>query len=82
MYDNGARKFALYGLGYIGCTPDATATYGTNGSLCVDMLNIAVTLFNNRLMPLVKELNGNLTDAKFSYLNPSPKPDNLSSFGK
>ncbi|XWS70962.1 hypothetical protein CRYUN_Cryun03dG0095900 [Craigia yunnanensis] len=80
LYDNGARKFALYGLGYIGCTPDATATYGTNGSLCVDKLNIAATLFNNRLMPLVKELNGNLTDAKFSYLNPSPKPVDLSSF--
>ncbi|XP_022728787.1 uncharacterized protein LOC111284368 [Durio zibethinus] len=74
LYDNGGRKFGLYGLGLLGCTPNAIATYGTNGSLCVDKLNNAATLFNDRLLPLVKELNTNLTDAKFSYLNPAPDP--------
>ena len=82
MYDNGARKFALYGLSLIGCTPVAIAVYGTNGSLCVIKLNIAATLFNDRLKPLVEELNNNLTDAKFTYLNPSGSPVDLSSFGK
>ncbi|XVF34157.1 hypothetical protein REPUB_Repub18cG0034300 [Reevesia pubescens] len=80
LYDNGARKFATYGQGLIGCTPDAIRVYGTNGSLCVDKLNIAATLFNNRLTLLVKEFNKNLTDAKFTYLNPAPNPVVLSTF--
>ncbi|XVF69960.1 hypothetical protein PTKIN_Ptkin11bG0122800 [Pterospermum kingtungense] len=71
LYDNGARKFALYGLSLIGCTPNAITVCGTNGSLCVDKLNSAATLFNDKLKPLVEELNNNLTDAKFTYLNPS-----------
>ncbi|XVE98810.1 hypothetical protein REPUB_Repub03eG0140700 [Reevesia pubescens] len=74
LYDDGARKFAVYGLGQIGCTPNSIRVHGTNGSLCVDKLNMAATLFNNRLMPLIKELNRNLTDAKFTYLNPAPNP--------
>ena len=82
MYDNEARKFALYGLSLIGCTPNAIKVYGTNGSLCVDKLNIAATLFNDRLKPLVEEFNNNLTDAKFTYLNPSGTQADLSSFGK
>ncbi|XWS52240.1 hypothetical protein CRYUN_Cryun11dG0050800 [Craigia yunnanensis] len=80
LYDNGARKFALYGLSLIGCTPVAIAVYGTNGSPCVNKLNIAATLFNDRLKPLVEELNNNLTDAKFTYLNPSGSPVDLSSY--
>lgn len=82
MYGHGARKFALYGIGLIGCTPYAISVYGTNGSPCVDKLNTNATLFNERLMPLVKELNTNLTDAKFTYLNPSPSPQDVLSFGK
>ncbi|EOY31939.1 hypothetical protein QUC31_019608 [Theobroma cacao] len=80
LYGHGARKFALYGIGLIGCTPYAISVYGTNGSPCVDKLNTNATLFNERLMPLVKELNTNLTDAKFTYLNPSPSPQDVLSF--
>lgn len=82
LYDNGARKFGIYAVGLIGCTPNAIETYGTNGSAsgCVEKLNNASTLFNNRLMPLVQQLNRNLTDAKFTYLNPSPAPADLVSF--
>ncbi|XP_022756555.1 GDSL esterase/lipase At1g29660-like [Durio zibethinus] len=80
LYDNGARKFALYGLGEIGCTPDAIATYKPNGFLCASELDNAATVFNYRLMPLVKELNDKLTDAKISYLNPSPNPAYVAPF--
>ncbi|KAI6682600.1 hypothetical protein NL676_036481 [Syzygium grande] len=45
------------------------STFGTNGSLCVDKINSAVLLFNNRLKPLVDELNCNLADAKFTYID-------------
>ncbi|MBA0736564.1 hypothetical protein Gogos_010102, partial [Gossypium gossypioides] len=72
LYKTGARIFALFGLGQLGCTPNAIATHGTNGSLCVTKLNDAAFLFNQRLIPLVMALNSKLTDAKFTYLNYSP----------
>ena len=60
---------ALVGLGLIGCTPSAISFFGTNGSTCVDVLNIAAQQFNQRLISLVDQLNSNLTDAKFIYIN-------------
>ncbi|KAM5587825.1 hypothetical protein ABKV19_006328 [Rosa sericea] len=69
LYKYGARKVALVGLGLIGCTPSAISSFGTNGSACVDTLNIAAQLFNQRLVSLVEKLNSNLTDAKFIYIN-------------
>ncbi|GMI85874.1 hypothetical protein like AT1G29670 [Hibiscus trionum] len=80
LYEKGARKFAVYGLGLLGCTPDAISRYGTNGSLCVDRLNEAATLFNDRLKPLIAQLNTNLTDAKFTYLNPTGTQADLATF--
>ncbi|KAL4383670.1 hypothetical protein GQ457_15G029700 [Hibiscus cannabinus] len=71
LYNYGARKFAVYGIGQIGCTPYAISMYGTNRPGCVLKLNKGATLFNNRLKPLIHQLNNNLTDAKFTYLNPS-----------
>ncbi|KAG8484986.1 hypothetical protein CXB51_021588 [Gossypium anomalum] len=72
LYNNGARKFAVYGLSLIGCAPFAISEYGTNGSFCVDKLNNAAALFNERLMPLIHQLNNGLPYAKFTYLSPSP----------
>ncbi|KAK9002445.1 hypothetical protein V6N11_025123 [Hibiscus sabdariffa] len=69
LYNYGARKFAVYGIGQIGCTPYAISMYGTNRPGCVLKLNKGATLFNNRLKPLIHQLNNNLTDAKFTYLN-------------
>ncbi|XP_039048577.1 GDSL esterase/lipase At1g29660-like [Hibiscus syriacus] len=75
LYDNSARKFAVYGLPPIGCTPNAISLYGTtNGSPCVDKLNQAAVIFNEKLTPLIYQLNNNLTHAKFTYLNPSGSP--------
>ncbi|CAL2252087.1 unnamed protein product [Prunus armeniaca] len=70
LYDKyGARKVALVGLGLIGCTPNAISTFGTNGSACVDKLNTAAQMFNQKLVSLVDQLNANLRDAKFIYVN-------------
>ncbi|KAJ8774722.1 hypothetical protein K2173_017168 [Erythroxylum novogranatense] len=69
LYNSGAKKVALTGIGPIGCTPNATAFYGTNGSLCVDYMNYAANMFNDNLKSLVNQLNEDLTDAKFVYLN-------------
>ena len=59
----------MFGLGLIGCIPAEVAIFGPNGSGCVDMINNAVQLFDNRLKPLVDELNNKLADANFIYLN-------------
>ncbi|KAM3700661.1 hypothetical protein ACB098_05G113800 [Castanea mollissima] len=69
LYLYGARKVAIFGLGVIGYTPNAISLYGTKGSVCVDEMSAAVTLFNKQLISLVDTLNRNLTDAKFIYLN-------------
>ncbi|KAG5250076.1 GDSL esterase/lipase [Salix suchowensis] len=69
LYDLGARKVAVVGLVQSGCSPNALATYGTNGSSCVEMINNAVQIFNRKLIPLVTKLNANLPGAKFTYIN-------------
>ncbi|XP_039060482.1 GDSL esterase/lipase At1g29670-like [Hibiscus syriacus] len=80
LYDRGARKFAVFGLGLLGCTPFAISEYGTNGSLCVDKLNEAATIFNGGLRPLIGQLNNHLPNATFTYLNPSGSQADLATF--
>uniref|UniRef100_A0A2N9I517 GDSL esterase/lipase n=1 Tax=Fagus sylvatica TaxID=28930 RepID=A0A2N9I517_FAGSY len=69
LYNYGARKVALFGIGLIGCTPNAISLYGTDGSVCVNKMNLAASLFNNKLISLVRHLNTNLTDATFIYVD-------------
>lgn len=69
LYEYGARKVAVFGLGLSGCTPAKILTFGANASGCVDKINSAIALFNERLKPLVDELNKNLTDSKYIYIN-------------
>lgn len=69
LYNSGARKVAVNGIGPIGCAPHSTANYDTKGSLCVDYMNDAVNYFNSRLISLVDHLNNDLAGARFIYLN-------------
>ena len=70
LYKFGARKVALNGLGAIGCIPIVKSSMGTsNGSSCVDRVNQAVQLFNQKLVSLVDQLNSNFSNAKFIYVN-------------
>ncbi|VVA92977.1 unnamed protein product [Arabis nemorensis] len=69
LYSYGARKFALGGIGAIGCSPNALAQGSLNGRTCVERINSANRIFNNRLKSLVQQLNNNYHDAKFTYLN-------------
>ncbi|KAD4982507.1 hypothetical protein R6Q59_002105 [Mikania micrantha] len=70
LYNYGARRVALQGLGPIGCTPYEMARHSSNES-CVEYINTAIQLFNHGLKLLIDELNNNtsLQDAKFTYLN-------------
>lgn len=86
LYDYGARKFVLIGVGQIGCSPNALAQNSADGRTCAQNINAANQLFNNRLRGLVDEFNGNTPDAKFIYINAydifQDLIDNPSAFGK
>ncbi|KAL0305568.1 UNVERIFIED_CONTAM: GDSL esterase/lipase [Sesamum radiatum] len=68
LYDDGARKVAVFALGKLGCIPQQLATYGTSdASSCVETSNDVVQSFNENLKILIHDLNRNLPDAKFVY---------------
>ncbi|XP_051136351.1 GDSL esterase/lipase At1g29670-like [Andrographis paniculata] len=69
LYSYGARKFALIGIGQIGCSPNALAQSSPDGRTCVERINSANQIFNNKLRGLVDTFNRNTPDAKFIYIN-------------
>uniref|UniRef100_A0A6N2MEP1 Uncharacterized protein n=1 Tax=Salix viminalis TaxID=40686 RepID=A0A6N2MEP1_SALVM len=69
LYELGARKLVVFGLGMMLGVQAAIATYGTNGSACVELMNNASRLFNSLLLPAIDQLNDDLPDAKFIYIN-------------
>ncbi|KVH96873.1 Lipase, GDSL [Cynara cardunculus var. scolymus] len=69
LYRLGGRKVAVFGLTRMGCTPVEMNKFGTDGKPCVEFVNNAIKLFNDRLMPLVDELNNNNSDARFTFIN-------------
>ncbi|KAG8365581.1 hypothetical protein BUALT_Bualt18G0120300 [Buddleja alternifolia] len=85
LYNFGARKFALIGVGQIGCSPNALAQNSPDGSTCVQRINSANQIFNNKLRALVDDFNNNNQDAKFIYIDAygifQDLIDNPSAFG-
>ncbi|KAL3522588.1 hypothetical protein ACH5RR_015422 [Cinchona calisaya] len=69
LYNYGARKLALIGVGQIGCSPNALAQNSPDGRTCVARINNANQLFNDRLKALVDNFNNQFTDARFIYIN-------------
>ncbi|KAK9051624.1 hypothetical protein SSX86_028251 [Deinandra increscens subsp. villosa] len=69
LYNLGGRKIAVFGLGLIGCAPAEISAFGTDGKPCVESINHAVKQFNNKLKPIVDELNVHNPDAKFTFIN-------------
>ncbi|KAF5461727.1 hypothetical protein F2P56_017802 [Juglans regia] len=69
LHEREARKVVVYGLGLLGCIPYEVRMYGANISGCVDKINEAVMLFDSRLKSLVSDLNSNLTNATFIFIN-------------
>ncbi|KAM0040024.1 putative triacylglycerol lipase [Helianthus debilis subsp. tardiflorus] len=68
LYNYGARKLALNGIGQIGCVPNALSQ-SQNGTTCVEKVNSVIKLFNSELISLVNNFNRDLPDAKFIYIN-------------
>ncbi|XP_059294693.1 GDSL esterase/lipase At1g29670-like [Lycium ferocissimum] len=69
LYRYGARKVAVFGVGSLGCTPAELDLYGTKDSICVDSINSAVQKFADKFKPMIDDLNSNLPDANFIYIN-------------
>ncbi|CAJ1962069.1 unnamed protein product [Sphenostylis stenocarpa] len=69
LYNYGARKMALFGVGQIGCSPNALAQNSPDGRTCVGRINSANQLFNNGLRALVDQFNNQFPDARFIYVN-------------
>ncbi|CAH9141524.1 unnamed protein product [Cuscuta epithymum] len=69
LYDYGARKFVLIGVGAIGCSPNALAQNSPDGKTCVERINVANRIFNQKLRALVDTFNSNTPEAKFIYVN-------------
>ncbi|KAI3847454.1 hypothetical protein MKX03_001967 [Papaver bracteatum] len=69
LYNYGARKVAVIGVGQVGCSPNELAQNSANGIQCVQKINDANNMFNVRLRSLVDEFNRNLAGAKFIYIN-------------
>ncbi|CAH2046279.1 unnamed protein product, partial [Thlaspi arvense] len=69
LYNNGARKFALIGVGAIGCSPNQLAQNSRDGRTCDERINSANRIFNSKLIAIVDEFNRNTPDAKFTYIN-------------
>ncbi|KAK7306433.1 hypothetical protein VNO77_44373 [Canavalia gladiata] len=68
LYEYGARKFVIVGTGFLGCTLQAISTRGTNGS-CVEEMNNASFIFNDKLKDLVDQVNSNSSDMKSIFVN-------------
>ncbi|RWR96244.1 GDSL esterase/lipase-like protein [Cinnamomum micranthum f. kanehirae] len=69
LYDLGARKVAVIGVGQVGCIPSELAAYSSNGVTCVDGINNAVQIFNSKVVSLIDDFNKNLDGANFTFLN-------------
>lgn len=69
LYNYGARKFALIGVGQVGCSPSELAQNSPDGASCVERINVANEIFNNGLRSLVDELNQDQHDSRFTYIN-------------
>nr|XP_010924691.2 GDSL esterase/lipase At5g45670 [Elaeis guineensis] len=68
LYNYGARKVVLMGVGQIGCSPNELAQQSSNGETCVNRINSAIQIFNSKLIALVDEFN-TLDGAHFTYIN-------------
>ncbi|RZR89158.1 hypothetical protein BHM03_00016827 [Ensete ventricosum] len=68
LYNYGARKVALMGVGQVGCSPSELAQRSPDGVTCVEEINSAIRVFNAKLIGVVDELNA-LDGAHFIYIN-------------
>ncbi|KAK6775887.1 hypothetical protein RDI58_026888 [Solanum bulbocastanum] len=67
LYDLGARKFIITGIGQMGCIPSMLAE--TSGGGCSESVNEMVHPFNSKLRTMIIKLNKDLAGAHFIFLD-------------
>lgn len=67
LYNLGARKFVLAGLGLMGCIPSILAQ-SSSGS-CSEEVNQLVMPFNANVKTMMNNLNTNLPGARFTFID-------------
>ncbi|KAK9696882.1 hypothetical protein RND81_08G003100 [Saponaria officinalis] len=68
LYSYGARRTAIFGLGMIGCIPAEVEQHNKKGQ-CIEEVNDAVKLFNNKLLNLIDYFNSMLSGANFTFID-------------
>ncbi|KAI4370995.1 hypothetical protein MLD38_019276 [Melastoma candidum] len=69
LYNYGARKVVMIGIGQIGCSPNELAQRSPDGTTCVEAINSACQMFNNNLKSLVNQFNNEFHDARSIYVD-------------
>ncbi|GAB2283035.1 hypothetical protein Dimus_017566 [Dionaea muscipula] len=67
LYNLGARKFIIAGVGLLGCIPSILAQ--SPASTCSEQVNELVLPFNANVKGMLNNLNANLPGAHFIYLD-------------
>lgn len=67
LYNLGARKFVIAGLGLMGCIPSILAQ-SSNG-VCSEEVNQLVAPFNLNTKVMINNLIRNLPGVRFSYID-------------
>ena len=67
LYSLGARHFAVLSVLPLGCLPAGRQSVG--GLLCADIANQAAQQFNTEYSAALTKLNGELADAKFTFID-------------
>ncbi|PKU87539.1 GDSL esterase/lipase 7 [Dendrobium catenatum] len=69
LYMLGVRKMLLVGIGPLGCIPSQLYQHNSTDGSCIEIVNKQVSLFNERLVPLLLKLNSTLQGSFFVYEN-------------
>ena len=75
LYNLGARKFVLAGLGGMGCIPSILAQ--NQMDRCSEEVNQLVMPFNANVKTMINNLNANLPGARFTFIDIAPMFEDL-----
>ncbi|KAJ3680535.1 hypothetical protein LUZ60_016813 [Juncus effusus] len=67
LYDLGARKFLIGGVGPLGCIPNQIGNSRGKSDKCVESTNNLASQFNTKLKTMLQDLNTNLPESHFLY---------------
>lgn len=67
LYNLGARKFVIAGLGMMGCIPSILAQ--SRSGVCSEEVNQLILPFNTNTKAMINNLITNLPGVRFSYID-------------